>query len=172
MSRPKNATSVLDYCMNLMRANAEALGFISVAALERRLHVGALLTVHENDDLCGYAALGRDAYWLQIHQCVVQRDARMLQHGRELVTQALCQAIQRHACGLTLRCRDGLPSNAFWAALGFTRMARVQGGRKRGRQLNVYYLPLPPEFRDPSTDFSRAYQHLDDANRLLGPTQS
>jgi GNAT superfamily N-acetyltransferase len=146
MSRILTAARLLTYCIDLANRNRTALGFIPRARFADRIDLGQVHPHFENDDLCGYILVGRSRDWLHVHQVCIQDDARRLEHGRSLV--ALAQGIARRGgCqGLSLRCATDLPSNAFWAALGFERVATVAGGLSRGRLINVYKLPFDDAF--------------------------
>lgn len=140
------ADLLLKYCLDLMRKNSDALGFVESTRFESRLRAGQVIPAWENGDLCGYLLRGIPREWLHIHQACIQPDARRLDHGRQLVAAAAAYAAACGCHGISLRCADDLPSNQFWQALGFSRVATVPGGRARGRLIHVYQYELPSAF--------------------------
>ena len=125
----------------LMKRDTDALGFLPASEVARRAERGRVLLCSDNDEPCGYAVLGFNPDWVPLHQVCVARDARRLEHGRDLVEQAARLARQRGALGLRLRCAEDLPANAFWRALGFEPVRIERPKNRRGRGIVVYVMP-------------------------------
>ncbi len=132
--------TLLKYMVALSNRNTESLGFIESTRMAKRIEKGQVLAEYDNGDLCGYLLHGCLGNWVHIHQACIQEDARRIDHGRALVARLAAKARRAGCMGISLRCRDNLPSNLFWQALGFEHVATVPGGRSRGRMINVWML--------------------------------
>ena len=147
----RRATAPSDYrfIRHLSRIEAAAVGFLG-NRYEKPRPSDYCLIVERNGEAVGYAygstPVGRPA---RVWQIAVRRDARFLEHG-----QALVQAIERlaeraGATTISARCAQELPSNAFWQAEDFQRVAIARGQvgdgyAKNGRILNVWVKDKAP----------------------------
>ena len=141
--RPTLSTLV-DYCVQLHRANTNTLGFIPRPRLEQYAHAGQILLETENGDPCGFLVYGAGYPTLRVYQACIQYDARRRRHGFNLVKRLIQVGIARNAEGIALRCADGLEANDFWAAAGFIHVATTAGGKRRNRNIRAWYMPLWP----------------------------
>lgn len=142
---------LLRYCSQLEWKHAPEVGYLAKPALEKYALRGQLLPAYENGDLCGYILFNdtpgqrfRTTYpaIARIHQAVIQYDARRILHGTQLVQQAITRAARNGFRYIDCYVTDGIPANAFWAALGFQLVGTRPGGRKRKRTLNHWIRQL------------------------------
>jgi hypothetical protein len=126
----------LRYVMALQRANRESVGGLPEPAIRERIVARRVLVGILNEDLCGYVLCdpGRDGI-LRIPQACIEYDARRQTHGALLVGESL----RLFPCHETrVRCAADLEANLFWQSLGFICTAHTNGGRRRGRILNLW----------------------------------
>jgi hypothetical protein len=95
-----------------------------------------------NDDPVGYLLYDLAPDRLRIPQACIQYDARRRKHGEALVA-ALMQA-NPDVSEISLRCAADLEANVFWRDMGFTCVATLPGGRRRGRTINAWTMWLTP----------------------------
>lgn len=141
--------AVADFCIALHRKNSEQLGLLPADRMLEYAERGQVLLALEGGEPCGYLICGLKAPWARVWQACVEFNLRGLGHGAELVEQLRTAALRAGCTGITLRCRDGLASNWFWRALGFTVICQVQGGGRRGRPLNVWAQSIAPDLLPP-----------------------
>lgn len=110
--------------LDLMKRDKDALGFIPCGGAEgiQVIHDKSLIAIvsNRNTDV-GYAAFtisneDGQPVRLNIHQCVVADDARLLGHGKALVEFI---AEKFPTLQLTAKVRDDLAANEFWLSMGF-----------------------------------------------------
>ena len=109
----------------LQKDNSFAVGFIQSTIWDLYVWGGkrnfTVFVCEKNDDPVGYVLLtpGHSGGYAKIQQIVVREDARRLDYGTALlhVVKEFCEEMGR--IGVTLRCRQDLPSNLFWQDLGF-----------------------------------------------------
>lgn len=135
---PEN--SLLRYVDKLQRENADDLAFYPLTTLEKAIESGHVLFVEENDEAAGYLWFGalRGGYDVIIYQACIDYTARRRHLGFSLVADLIRLAKAAGANGIRLKCASSADSNEFWRALGFQCINVIPGGRKRGRDLNVY----------------------------------
>jgi N-acetylglutamate synthase-like GNAT family acetyltransferase len=124
----------------LADANRGALGFVVRASLKEQLHQGEILVAEHQGEIMGFVSFHhrRDG-WTTIRELCVAESYRKRGTGRALVQEvekSVCQANQK---GIRLKCPLDLPANGFYARLGFTRVAVVEGKR---RPLAVWEKPV------------------------------
>lgn len=139
---PPGVTEI-QYVVSLMEKNYEAVGFIPRPRLSYYAEQGQLLMETENQDLCGYLVFGAGFPRLRIYQACIQYDARRREHGLNLVKRLILTALDRGAEMISLWCADDLEANTFWKEAGFTLSGKREGGRKRGRNHNLWVMRLP-----------------------------
>jgi len=146
------------YIHSLSKKHAEELGFIPTSAMQSYLDRGRIRFATENGDPCGYFLTGRtDRSVCRIFQACVQLDARGLNHGLELLSSLIADAVQHGARTLSLHCRDGLESNGFWSACGFTSGGLLLGGKARRKIIHQWELDIPAALASPVLPYK---QHL------------
>jgi GNAT superfamily N-acetyltransferase len=139
----------------LQKENSFAVGFIQKTVWDKYVFGGernfVVLICEVNKDPVGYVLItpGKAAYkYAKIQQIAIRNDARRLHYGTALidVCRQFCEKF--HRIGFTLRCRQDLESNNFWAALGFKKYAVWEKGKinhvgfKASDDINLYSIEL------------------------------
>lgn len=111
--------------------NRNALGFLVRASLEERLRHRGLLVCEHQGEVIGFVSFHhrRDG-WTTIHELCVEEQYRRQGVGRALVEAVKDDALRAGQSGIRLKCPVDLPANGFYARLGFTRAAVVEGRRR------------------------------------------
>jgi ribosomal protein S18 acetylase RimI-like enzyme len=130
------------YADDLARKNSEALSFIPTPRIEQYARDGQLWIATENDEPCGFLIFGNGWPQTRIYQACIQYDARRREHGMALVSTLADKARAMGCTDIRLWCADDLDANEFWRAAGFEYCAARRGGRRRGRQHNLWALRL------------------------------
>lgn len=135
---PEN--TVLKYIDKLQRENADDLAFYPITTLGRALDEGHVIFATENDEHAGYLWFGavRGGYDVIIYQACIDYTARRRHLGFGPVRDLTAIANAGGATGIRLKCASSADSNEFWRAAGFYCTNVLPGGRKRGRDINVY----------------------------------
>ena len=128
----------IPYIISLSKKESFCLGFIPKMAYEAAvtgIKTGKrwsntcndrLYVCEENDDLVGFVlfSYGNPA---KCNQICIQEDARLIERGQALLSAAIAhgnlRGIEDFACG----CADDLPSNFFWARMGWQKVAERFG---------------------------------------------
>lgn len=141
---PEN--TIVRYVDKLQRANADDLAFYPLTTLAKAIETGHVLFAEENDEPAGYLWFGavRGGYDVIIYQACIDYDARRRHLGFSLVADLQAIARAGGANGIRLKCASSADSNEFWRTLGFQCINVIPGGRKRGRDLNVYRTEIVP----------------------------
>lgn len=148
------ASDAVRYAVDLAKKNSEALSFIPAPRLEQYHATGRLLLATENDEPCGFLVYGAGWPVLKVYQACIQYDARRRRAGLDLV-QRLTEIAARSHRDISLWCADDLASNDFWQAAGFTLIGKREGGQRRGRMHNGWFLSVSaPSLFPPMTAFS------------------
>lgn len=137
--------ALADYCIALHRKNSEQLGLLPADRMRAYVDAGQVFYATEGGEVCGYLIAGMTPPWARVWQACVEYTLRGLGHGAVMVAQLERQAKQRGCTGMSLRCRDGLDSNLFWQALGFSLVRQVPGGGRRCKPLNVWAMQIAPD---------------------------
>lgn len=148
----------LPYIVGLANRHAREVGFLPREAMATYLARGQVTVATGDEWEAGYLLHGRvDRGQVRIFQACVQTDARRRMHGERLVCSLIVR-LQLAGCQhLTLHCRDGLESNSFWEACGFS-LSRIQpGGHARRKVINVWSLFVPTALAIPHLPYGRAY---------------
>ena len=139
----------------LQKENSYAVGFIPKTTIESQVWGGCrnfvILICESNNDAVGYVFItpGKkvDTY-AKIQQIAVRNDARRLQYGTALIAvcRDFCNEFNRK--GFTLRCREDLESNGFWAKIGFNQYGMWSKGKlnhvgfKASKNINLWKIDL------------------------------
>lgn len=135
-------SSIITYVDSLAKKNSEALSFIPRPRLELYEEAGQILLELENNEPCGFIVHGNDYRLMRIFQACIQYDARRREHGLALVKRLIEKAQHKRLEGIRLKCAQDLEANEFWEQCGFEIVQTIPGGKRRGRILNVWHLPL------------------------------
>lgn len=158
-----NEEKTLRFLDHLQSRNYAALGFLSRSTLAEYIARQQVDIEIDNNTPCGYLLFydGRNHHRpihqpnaLQIRQACISYDARLIEHGKALVSRIIVRA---NALGYqTITCWVGtdLPANTFWSSLGF-----IQDGirKERGRRHPAHYhytYHLQPQPRDFTLPFA------------------
>lgn len=133
---------IVDYVSDLAKKNSEALSFIPFPKLKAYAERGQLLIETENEDPCGFLVWGWGFPVLKIYQACIQHDARLQEHGINLVYRLIEIATARNCVAISLWCADDLEANQFWKSAGFIFTGQREEGKRRGRKHNHWILPL------------------------------
>lgn len=130
----------LRFILGEMAKATNALGFIPRAGVERHAKRKRAAIVERNDDRLGYAifSLSRQRPTVTINQCYVRADARLIEHGRALVSALREKWPHRR---LQCSCAADLAAVIFWSQLGFTRAGVRTRANARGRAIIEFKLP-------------------------------
>jgi hypothetical protein len=134
-----------DWIAQVSRSETDAIGFLCHEARQRHHRKGLIWTCEEDGDLVAFCVRSplQKSGTVQIHQSFTIDPARRLDHQRALVTRIAELALLQGAHTLILKCADDLAANLFWTAVGFEPYDQTKGGRRRGRIINHFRLPLP-----------------------------
>jgi len=158
-----------NYIIELSKRHAEELGFIPRAALLNHLEAGRMTVARENGDDVGYFLTNRVGQkQVRIFQACVQLDARGLKHGLALLSDLVTRCAITGSHHITLHCRDGLESNNFWSACGFTKRRIFPGGLARGKIIHEWELDLSTALGSGVLPFARHFL----ASLRSGPAKS
>jgi len=165
------------YVLHLSQKHAEELGFIPAAAMQNYLHRGRVRLARENGDPVGFFLHGGlHASQVRIFQACTQLDARGLKHGIALLSSLIADAAAQNCRFLSLHCRDGLESNGFWSACGFTSAGCYPGGKARGKIVHEWHLNINDALSNPTlpyaADWIKRLSQIDPAAEGSSPSAS
>lgn len=146
----------LSYIVALSKKHAEELGFLSRAAMEHYLLTNRVRMARENGDACGYFLTSSLGTRCRVYQAAVQLDARGLAHGQSLLADLIARGAAVGTRSITLHCRDGLASNGFWSACGFSCSSLQLGGSARRKIINCWSLDVAAAISNPSLPYAAA----------------
>ncbi len=104
-------------------ADTHAIGWLPVAAFDGRADKNEILSVENNGDCVGWcmSAVSDRRGILKLYQIWVRPDARILEHGRALISRLQEQGRRAHCWQIEAWVAEDLPANLFWSAIGFAR---------------------------------------------------
>tara|TARA_R110000822_G_scaffold243909_1_gene372724 strand:- start:481 stop:1119 length:639 start_codon:yes stop_codon:yes gene_type:complete len=136
--------SDLTYIDSLQKKNAEELAFYPSQVFEREIENQRILLARVNNDPAGYIYHGAFGDTLKIHQACIQYDLRGQLYGAELVKFLTDMATRMLSNAISLRCGSDIEANGFWRSMGFACERVTQGGIRRRRDINHWFLQLQP----------------------------
>lgn len=120
------------FCKAIADANREALGFIVAATFVDAIRRNQLLVAESAGEVIGFVRYNHRVRGVEtaLYDICVASVAQFQGVGRSLVAalSESCRLHKRHT--IIARCPEDLPANAFYARLGFQRIA-VEPGRRR-----------------------------------------
>lgn len=124
----------MSFARSSIRVAAWEIGWMPHPFYDHHEKMNHLLFCYRNRDLVGFLIWDPKDDELRIFQIWVRPDARMIVHGRSLVTslEQLCQ--RKKANRITLWCAVDLAANMFWEAIGFTNIGWRWGRAKKSRR--------------------------------------
>lgn len=139
---PRERDELKLYCGSVQRDNGRTIGWLPWAAIDDAHREGRLWACHRNDDLVGFCIIKLAAPVLRIYQIWVRPDARMIEHGRQLL-HGPEQALENlKANRIELWCAVDLASNLFWHHLGFSLITWRWGRHKKSRRHFLWRRPI------------------------------
>ena len=133
----KTHPDLVKYAVSLQKKNSSELGFLPKMAFEQKYSAGRMIMGMVNNHCRLHLGAGKDKV-LRIHQACIQYDARRCTWGSEIVKATEQHARDTGCQMIVLRCREGLEANAFWEAEGYIHVNTVEGGKQRGKPINVW----------------------------------
>ena len=126
---PARRQEVLLFAAHAVRVDAHCIGWLPWQFYEAHDDAGRLVSVTRDGDLVGFCAFsapnfGRES---KITQVWVRQDARMIEHGRALLTRCAFIAAELGAAWLTCWVAEDLDAMRFWPAIGFAPINRRLG---------------------------------------------
>ena len=134
----------LTYIDSLQKKNAEDLAFYPKQVFEREIESQRILLARVNNEPAGYIYHGAFSDTLKIHQACIQYDLRGQLYGGELVRFLTDIASRMSSNAISLRCGSDIEANGFWKTMGFHCERVTQGGIRRKRDINHWFLQLQP----------------------------
>ena len=122
---------------DLHKRNSDALGFIPRTRIKEYENEGRTLIQFDKKEPVGFLLFGKAWPYLNIYQACIEYDVRRQHFGMELVDRLEKKAKQNHT-GIYLRCRENLEANKFWKKLGYQIVKKIPGGKKRGKEINLW----------------------------------
>lgn len=119
LSGSPTPNSLVRAIVNLSRGRENEIGFFPPAALHQALRRGRLQYLVEDAELTGFVLWGGSTEWLRVHQILIRNDLAQTTRATALIQAAVTKHSAEGLKGILLRCADDLPSQLFWAALGF-----------------------------------------------------
>jgi len=133
---------ILNFCYSACRIDGECLGWLPKPAYDQAHIQGRIVVCFNNDDLVGFVLWSCNTAELRCLQVWVRRDARLLLHGRALITWLDAEGRSRTAYRLRLWCAIDLAANHFWKALGFRYLGWRWGRAKNSRRHALWVRPI------------------------------
>lgn len=128
--------------LSACRSDGNALGWLPTRAYEERHSAGEIHTIFRNSDCVGYCLWAIVAKVLHVYSCWIRPDARMIEHGRQLIRRVEATGRARGANAIRLWCAEDLPANAFWRQLEFEALNWRHGGIEKGRRHIQWRRPI------------------------------
>lgn len=148
---PDRQTEALLICGHAVRADGDSIGWLPWQAYTMRHERRELIVAHRNGDLVGFVLMSTVIQGeLRCLQVWVRRDARLLIHGRALVTRLEQLGIERGAHVLRCWVAEDLAANFFWTAIGFKKKCWRWGSGRSQRKQFLYTRPIERENHAPS----------------------
>jgi GNAT superfamily N-acetyltransferase len=153
---PRLQTELLTFAVSSTRIDGQCIGWLPTAAYVGAHEQGRMVACYNNADLVGYILWGANNGIIRCFVVWVRRDARLLVHGKALVSAIGNEGLRRGCTRIELWCAIDLAANLFWRALGFDRVCWRWGRAKRARRHWLWRLRLtspsqlqPPGEQDP-----------------------
>lgn len=137
------------------RKGRKSIGWIPWSGVERAHGLGRVGILKNNDDIVAFIIYGPSRTSAKVFQIWVRKDARLMIHGRAIITNLADWALRRQLLSIRLWCATDLESNFFWQALGFENVGQRIGGNKGRRRHNHWVascLQLVATQRHPSIE--------------------
>ena len=143
---PCEQSTALSFCYSASKIDANSIGWLPKTAYDVRHTNGELLVCLNNEDLVGFVLMSKPSPYQELRclQIWVRPDARIILHGRHMLGVLENIAAERRCICLRCWCAEDLPSNLFWAAMGWHKKNWRLGPAKKPRRHNLYVKMLSP----------------------------
>lgn len=121
--KPQEQSELRKLWLHATATDTRAIGWLPVRAFDARAENDEVTTVYNNGDCVGWSmsSVSKRRGLLKLYQIWVRPDARILEHGRALVTQLQEVGGRKFCYQIEAWVAEDLPANLFWAAIGFSR---------------------------------------------------
>lgn len=119
------------------------LGFVPRDSLEAAIRRRRLFVLHSNGDPIGHVLFGQRRGLIHVHQLVVRKDARRIEHATLLLGRAVSEVCDRNPWAITCRVAHDIDAHLFWQALGFDPVGLTYHSIQSSRHLIIYARSLP-----------------------------
>lgn len=127
-------TEFLAFAIGSTRLDGQCIGWLPTAAYVGAHEQGRCIACYNNADLVGYILWGANNGIIRCFVVWVRRDARLVIHGKALVTAIGNEGLRRGCTRIELWCAVDLAANLFWQALGFENVCWRWGKAKKARR--------------------------------------
>lgn len=141
-----------NWVREISRWETDAIGFLCDEARLRHHANGLILTAEKDLTMAAFIVHSplQPGRTVQVHQIMTTERHRLQTMATQLVNEVATNARRQGAVNLIAKCANDLDANAFWRSIGFLQFDQTRGGRRRGRIINHFRLPLirngqPPE---------------------------
>lgn len=145
-------TELLTFATSSSRIDGHCIGWLPTAAYVGAHEQGRIVACYNNSDLVGYIIWGANNGIIRCFIVWVRRDARLLIHGKALVSAIRDKGLHRNCNRIELWCAFDLAANLFWAALGFSKITWRWGRAKKARRHWLWRLRITEHVPEHSPD--------------------
>lgn len=123
-----------------VQTDSNAIGWLPSSVFTCRKNSNEITTVWRDGEMVGWCLRGVSAHraTLKIYQIWIRPDARVLEHGRALISQLEEICGRRRLSQIEAWVAEDLEANYFWWAVGFTRGVWRFGRGKSSRRIYSY----------------------------------
>lgn len=125
------------------RGHEREIGFLPNTVYAPAYRDGRLLTIVDQGEPLAMLLTSKPGPRFRIFQTLTAVDARLCDLARRNVLEAIAAAASNHCERVTLRCAIDLPSNNFWAAMGFTLLGQERSTALVPRECNRWQWRFP-----------------------------
>ncbi|HEY3620776.1 MAG TPA: hypothetical protein VGK96_28565 [Candidatus Sulfotelmatobacter sp.] len=127
-----------EYFLHLMDRHKFELGMLPREAIKKKVDDGNGFAAWWNGQPCGLLLTNGVKLHAKIQYTCIEAGARRKTHGMVLVGAYLRQLLAAGSECVTLRCREDLEANEFWAACGFSWECDLNTGNRSGLLLHLW----------------------------------
>ena len=150
---PESKTrEALSFAYSASKIDANSIGWLPRQAYDTRHSSGELLILFNNADLVAFILMSRPSSYQELRclQIWVRPDARIILHGHVILRKFEQLARDRGCITCRCWCAEDLPSNLFWAAMGWHKKTWRWGPARNARRHNLWLKHLNPYPVSPS----------------------
>lgn len=134
------SSEALRFCYSASKIDADSIGWLPRQAYDTRHTAGELLVLFNNEDLVAFILMSKPSPYQEMRclQIWVRPDARVILHGRTILQKLEQLAVSRGCICCRCWCAQDLPSNLFWAAMGWQKKTWRLGPARNARRHNLW----------------------------------